>query len=34
MRLLEKMRRIQARKSPKPGPFPTIVEMLREDRER
>ncbi len=34
MKLIDKMRRLQARKSPRPGPFPSAVEMLREDRER
>jgi plasmid stability protein len=34
MKLIEKMRRLQARKSPRPGPLSSAVEMLREDRER
>jgi plasmid stability protein len=34
MKLIDKMRRLQSRKSPRPGPFPSAVEMLREDRER
>jgi plasmid stability protein len=32
--LLERTRRIRSHESPEPGPFPSGVEMLREDRER
>ena len=34
MRVLERTRRLRARKSPGKGPFPSIIEMLHEDRER
>lgn len=34
LKILKRTEQLRARKSPKPGPFPTIVEMLREDRDR
>lgn len=34
LRLVEETRKIRARKSPGIGPFPSAVDMIREDRER
>lgn len=34
LKVFEDIQRIRARKSPRTGPFPSAVEMLREDRER
>jgi len=33
-KLFERIRKLQSRPSPGPGPFPSAVELLREDRER
>ncbi len=33
-KVLERTKKLRARKSPAKGPFPSIVEMLREDRDR
>lgn len=33
-RAFEELMRLQASTPPGPGPFPSIVEMIREDRER
>lgn len=34
LKAFEEIQRIRAQKSPGTGPFPSAVEMLREDRER
>lgn len=33
-KLFERIRKLQSHPSPRPGPFPSGVELLREDRER